>query len=1425
MSSGPNWWEIIKQLFGESRANISGEGGNLLQPDVNPTGLNAYYTQTGSYINSGLKEAFNDPQFYYVDDAGHLQLVRDTSRIMVIKRAYNDGTVGIVFRDQTSGRICNPRGVEFNSNVVDSTRNIGEYQLRNGGSVDGTSPSNIIWNSRGIDYVSNIMANSVTSTPSPPTPGPGPSDRTQKTYTTTQLGKLSFRFMQGNASVLYNGDVVVTQIQLSDGGYALMFTKPDGTELMPSTFQGSGAPDIQSFYKQEMIDGVQRRVLYISPGGLSGFEWLDSNYEGSRPPPVTPPDMNNHTVDYNTSKFKYWFQTSNGQYYTGAITVEYNFSGGNYYWTRFKTPDGQYLTLYNTDGGRIGVPGWTGTTPSYKIIYHPGNTFLQDLDIGMGGSTPDPPSPDPVPPSGYSQLKGDSNSAWKFLRVKNQDGSVFTGSYYIQYEQRSFTNRRTGQPEYDLQVANLTCFTIDSSGNKVYLNVDWGEVNFQNDSSNPIYDSNGNIIGETYNMTLPNNTSGAGSLEEFLTQFYSNNNEYPDPPPNPNPVETFDTNTQTYKITFTKVDGERYTGAIKISYQFAGGEWQFSVETADGNDTLRLEGDGVTVVGRHDGNPIYGLEYEDGVSFEDSFDGAYEGTPPAPGPDPGPVDPTQPRAMGSIESEAFAVVWTQADGTPYVGEVQGYYVHARASDNKQVVYFTDSDGNPLLASVPDGFTGWSPTLADAPAVHGRRLQETGGADSFEYDVPPGPDPDDPIDTYAEADEWFDNGFDVHGNAPPRPFGDSGLTVDGFILYASEEEAFGVQDKIPDELKDAGIIGFINYDGDYEKKEQRYGFTPFDPTDDPLGLDEDQEDDQEGGASESKEPVPEREEKDDQEDDAAAAPADDDGGAAGPAGPAGARPTERFPTETFTSEGGEYCQMGSGRGRRLQACGPGETPDPASHARSESRETVIRELPKSSGKNARLEAIFAQIGKPSNADLLNLEYQERHRYDPMHGYYGPDGSEDFKVEYDEVLQTDNERDLVSMFATFSDASYVDDEHRPQNLFGLNYQRDLSSNNFAVYNAPGNRELVVSIRGTKPSNVVDLMSDALILTGYEDQLSVRFNEDLLRVKSLLDKYPTAKVTLSSHSLGGAINDYIINELKGTPYESRVKAVSFNPGKSPNTKSERSDQIRDFITDAAMFKALKEGDPRYLPIMSSIQRSLNINASDLAGGNLGTLTESQLAQYPELSSSYQQMLGNLRNAETLAERESIAQGWITRNSAFLEGGINVAGSITNLIKTKIYLDLAIAMFDWSTNYTYDQIYKRESSLDQRMQNTRNPYKQLFQDGNNAILKYNSDPISLHHSLLDNESRNVRTYFQEDKRPSLLEEGLIGQLSYGLKSHGIDNFMSEKDKARVNHDETVFESFKNILDDNVESLSGVLNGLKRKGKQKLTEFLEGIF
>ena len=523
MSTSPNWWELIKRLFGVSRQDLSGSGQNLLQPPDRPLGLNDAYTVSGSYVNSGLKEAFNDAQFYYVDDNGELQLVQDTSRIVVVKRAYYNGDVGLVFRDQASGRICNPRGVQFNTNVVPNPQRAGEYLLRSGGSVDGTSPRNIMWNSPNIEYVSNIVKNSVVTAPPPPTPTPPPVNPNQKIANTSDYAGLQLRHMVGNASVPYNGVIVLTQVQKN--GYWVITIKDEGGESL-----GVGNNSFRNLWSGS-DQGYKIPNSQITSADGDAFGWLSRNYADAPTPPVAPPDMNQHTVGYDTSKIKYWFKTVDGKYYTGAITIEYNFSGGNYYWTKFKTPDGQYLTLINpANGGRLAAQRYTGTTPSYKIMYTRGNTFIQDLDKQMGGTVDPPPSPLPPLPSGFTRIEGDTTtSAWKFLRLLNEDGTPYTGQYYIEYKQRRFRGQLGGQ------IQNVTFYTLDSNGNKQYIKADFGEVNWGLGGSNqsPIFDQNGNIVGEQYNFTLPDDSRG--SLEDFLNQYYDTDRGlYPDdPPPEP----------------------------------------------------------------------------------------------------------------------------------------------------------------------------------------------------------------------------------------------------------------------------------------------------------------------------------------------------------------------------------------------------------------------------------------------------------------------------------------------------------------------------------------------------------------------------------------------------------------------------------------------------------------------------------------------------------------------------------------------------------------------------------------------------------------------------------------------------------------------------------------------------------------------------
>jgi hypothetical protein len=87
-------------------------------------------------------------------------------------------------------------------------------------------------------------------------------------------------------------------------------------------------------------------------------------------------------------------------------------------------------------------------------------------------------------------------------------------------------------------------------------------------------------------------------------------------------------------------------------------------------------------------------------------------------------------------------------------------------------------------------------------------------------------------------------------------------------------------------------------------------------------------------------------------------------------------------------------------------------------------------------------------------------------------------------------------------------------------------------------------IVAYRGTDPTNIYDLTSDALIALGYNKEegraiSGSRFDRAEQLYKAANDKYPFVDTT--GHSLGGSLADYIGRKFG-------ENAVVFNPGVSP-------------------------------------------------------------------------------------------------------------------------------------------------------------------------------------------------------------------------------------------------------------------------------------
>ena len=109
-----------------------------------------------------------------------------------------------------------------------------------------------------------------------------------------------------------------------------------------------------------------------------------------------------------------------------------------------------------------------------------------------------------------------------------------------------------------------------------------------------------------------------------------------------------------------------------------------------------------------------------------------------------------------------------------------------------------------------------------------------------------------------------------------------------------------------------------------------------------------------------------------------------------------------------------------------------------------------------------------------------------------------------------------------------------------LEGYTFDPEYSNNNSSTFIRPDGTA-ILAYRGTRPTNLDDINTDASILAGQHrtDTPHPRFVEALNHYNYVKAKYDN--VDLTGHSLGGTIADYVgrMND---------EKAVVFNPGESP-------------------------------------------------------------------------------------------------------------------------------------------------------------------------------------------------------------------------------------------------------------------------------------
>ena len=148
-------------------------------------------------------------------------------------------------------------------------------------------------------------------------------------------------------------------------------------------------------------------------------------------------------------------------------------------------------------------------------------------------------------------------------------------------------------------------------------------------------------------------------------------------------------------------------------------------------------------------------------------------------------------------------------------------------------------------------------------------------------------------------------------------------------------------------------------------------------------------------------------------------------------------------------------------------------------------------------------------------------------------------------YDSMPREDYEYSIASQLAY----DYYDNGNDAQSIqtsldtymSGYTFDPEYSNNNSSVFLRPDGLSAILAYRGTRPTNLDDVNTDAAILAGQHrfENAHPRFVEAVHDYNRVKENY--INVDLTGHSLGGTIADYV-GRMNGE------NSVVFNPGESP-------------------------------------------------------------------------------------------------------------------------------------------------------------------------------------------------------------------------------------------------------------------------------------
>ena len=120
-------------------------------------------------------------------------------------------------------------------------------------------------------------------------------------------------------------------------------------------------------------------------------------------------------------------------------------------------------------------------------------------------------------------------------------------------------------------------------------------------------------------------------------------------------------------------------------------------------------------------------------------------------------------------------------------------------------------------------------------------------------------------------------------------------------------------------------------------------------------------------------------------------------------------------------------------------------------------------------------------------------------------------------------------------------------------GYVYDEKLSNKNNAIYYNPETKKVLHSVKGTDPTNIKDLYTDAMLSMGMLKKTD-RYKDSHKKLREAKAKYGTDTADILGHSLGASVSSYVGDKNKDKVY-TLDKGATFGQKSRSNEKAYRT------------------------------------------------------------------------------------------------------------------------------------------------------------------------------------------------------------------------------------------------------------------------------